>query len=83
MNPLLDTETRWLRIAEHQLTGRKIKAVRYMTKTEQSNLGWAHRPVVIELDNGHLIWPSADDEGNDAGAIFTTSKHEPVLPVMR
>lgn len=83
MNELLDNETRWTRIAHDQLVGRRIKAVRYMTETERKNMGWAHRPVVIELDNGHLVWPAADDEGNDAGVLNTTSEYQPVLPVMR
>lgn len=82
MNPLLDIETRWTRIAHDQLAGRKIQAVRYMTNEERNKLGWRSRSVVIELDNGHLIWPSADDEGNDAGAIFTTNESEPVLPII-
>jgi hypothetical protein len=38
---------------------------------------------VLELDNGHLVWPAADDEGNDAGVLNTTNEHQPVLPVMR
>ena len=83
MNEILDTETKWLRIAGDQLTGRKIKSVRYMTEKERDEFGWFCRPIVIELDNGHLIWPSADDEGNDGGAICTTDEHQPVLPVMR
>ncbi len=83
MNPLLDTETRWTRIAHDQLVGRSIKAVRYMTTEERNQMGWSRRPVVIELDNGHLVWPAADDEGNDAGVLNTTSEHQPVLPVMR
>ena len=44
--------------------------------------GVAGDSVVIELDNGVLVWPSSDDEGNDAGALFTTDKRVDTLPVI-
>jgi len=46
-------------------------------------MGWYHSPVVIVLDNGNAIFPSADDEGNNAGALFTNDDLNPVLPVLR
>jgi hypothetical protein len=33
-------------------------------------MGWARRPLVIELDDGTLMFASRDDEGNDGGALF-------------
>jgi hypothetical protein len=77
------TETRWTKIAQSALLNRTIKNVRYMTQEEADHFGWDSRAVVLELDNGHLLWPSRDDEGNDAGAIFTTDERADTLPVLR
>ena len=33
-------------------------------------MGWYKRPIVFQLDNGTLCFLSADDEGNDGGALF-------------
>lgn len=83
MSDIAELDAHWTKIAQKQLVGRKIRSVRYMTNEERDQLGWFRRPVIIELDNGHLIWPSADDEGNDGGAIFTTDERQPILPVAR
>lgn len=73
---------RWLNEAKRQLLGRKIVLVRYMLDSEMKQLGWYHRPVVMQLDNGNLVWPSQDDEGNNGGALFTNDEKQPVLPVL-
>ena len=73
----------WERKAAQVLVGRTIKAVRYLYPEEVENLGWYSRSVVFELDNGTLVWPSTDDEGNDAGALFTTDERADTLPVIR
>jgi hypothetical protein len=78
-----DTDKYWTDTATKLLKGRKIKAVRYMDHDEAASLGWRYRCVVIELDNGTLIYPSMDDEGNDAGALFTTDPKVQTLPVLR
>jgi hypothetical protein len=52
------------------LVGRTIKSVRWMLDAEQKKLNWYHAPIVIQLDDGTLLYPSRDDEGNDAGALF-------------
>ena len=76
------TVKHWEKKASLILVGRKIKAVRYLYPNEAEGLGWYGRSVVIELDNGVLIWPSTDDEGNHAGALFTTDKRADTLPVI-
>ncbi len=73
----------WEKKAAQVLVGRTIKAVRYLHPEEVENLGWCNRAVVFELDNGTLVWPSVDDEGNDAGALFTTDERAGTLPVIR
>lgn len=52
------------------LVGRTIVGVRYLDVGEISRLGITHQPVCLQLDDGALLWPMADDEGNDAGALF-------------
>jgi len=64
------TETRWVKYAQKHLLGKKIVGVRYMTQKEANNVGWYSRCVVFQLDDGTILFPSRDDEGNDAGALF-------------
>jgi hypothetical protein len=75
------TEKNWIERSEKVLLGRRILKVRYMTKKEAEEMGWDNRAIVIGLDNGTVIFPSMDDEGNNAGAIFTTDKDLPTIPV--
>lgn len=76
------TEKRWTEAARTQLLGRRIVSVRYMMPSEARSLGWEVRPVVLQLDDGNLLYASSDDEGNDAGAFFTNNAEQPVLPVL-
>ncbi len=64
------------------LVGKKIVAIRYMTDEEMDNHGWSRRALIIQLDDGTAIYPSADDEGNGAGALFTNSEEMPTIPVI-
>ncbi len=64
------------------LVGKKIVAIRYMDKTEMENHGWSSGALLIQLDDGTIIYPSCDDEGNGAGALFTNSEEMPTIPVM-
>lgn len=75
-------EKRWTDIAKKQLEGRTIVKIRYMTVPEMEDMGWYYRCVVMVLDDGNIIFPSKDDEGNDAGAIFTMDKDNNTLPVI-
>jgi hypothetical protein len=52
------------------LVGRTIVGVRYLDASKTGRLGIARQPVCLQLDDGALLWPMADDEGNDAGALF-------------
>ena len=53
------------------LIGSKIIKVDYMSNEEAEEIGWYKRPIQIHLDNGAILSPQADDEGNDGGALFT------------
>ena len=62
------------------LVGRIIKAVRYLSEAEADAHDWAFRPIVIELDDGTFIYPSQDDEGNEAGTLFTSRQDLLIIP---
>jgi hypothetical protein len=74
---------KWAVKCNKVLKGRTITSVRYMTDDEMNSLGWYSKAIVIQLDDGNLIFPSADDEGNDAGALFTNHEDLPTIPVIR
>ena len=82
MNIIQNPNEHWTQVAQTALVGRTIVGARYLTNEEARRLGWHTRSVVFELDNGHLVWPSMDDEGNGAGALFTTYPASDTLPVL-
>jgi hypothetical protein len=65
---------RWTSYAITKLLGKTIVAVRYLNSKEINTLGWSRRALVIQLSDGTILYPSADDEGNDAGALFGQAK---------
>jgi len=65
-NPL----ARWTSQAKKVLLKRTIVDVRYLNDAEMEDMGWYSRPLALFLDNGEHLIISADDEGNDGGAIF-------------
>ena len=75
-------ETRWTKKASSLLLGRTITLVRYMNDSEQEDLGWYNKAVVIQLDNGIALFPTQDDEGNGPGALYTTDGPLPIIPVI-
>lgn len=78
-----DTIQRWTDLGAGKLVGRTIIGFRYLTDEEKGHMGWDASAPVLILDDGTAIWPSADDEGNDAGALFTTLDDVPIVPVIR
>ena len=77
-----DYREEWNSRAKKLLVGKKIVKVGYLLKEETEGLGWMRSSLAIELDDGTVIWPSRDDEGNDAGALFTTNDDLPTIPVI-
>lgn len=54
------------------LEGQTIEKVGYLSpKQSKDFFGWEYQPFEIHLSNGVILTPSADDEGNNAGAIIT------------
>jgi hypothetical protein len=52
--------------------GAKVKAIRPLTSTEMSKVGWdSRRPVIaIEFDDKTVLYASRDEEGNGPGVLF-------------
>jgi hypothetical protein len=73
----------WCDIAKKMLLGRKIVGIRYLLDEEMDSLGWEERSIVLILDDGNMLFPSRDDEGNGAGALFTNDPDQPTLPVIQ
>ena len=65
-----ETAKQWADAAAKILTGRTVKAVRYLTPDEADALGWHRASLSIELDDGTVIIPSADAEYAHAWTIF-------------
>ena len=67
-----------------RLKGRRIVDVRYMTPEESAAVGFeGGRAIILQLDNDAMIYPSQDDEGNDAGVLFGCHQGEEWrLPVL-
>lgn len=60
--------------------GKTIAKVRWMMKTELKEQGWEPRdkvPVLI-LNDGSMIFPSCDEEGNAPGCLFGEEAGVPV-----
>ena len=65
-----NTKLKWLKEMEQHLLGRTIVGIRYLTNQETQDMGWENSALVLVLNDGSLIFPSTDDEGNNAGALF-------------
>jgi hypothetical protein len=74
---------RWEDTASRLLVGRTITRVRYLTRGELAVKGWNNACVVLELDDGTILFPSMDDEGNNGGALFTNIAACDAFPVIR
>ena len=73
----------WGNLASNFLVGKKIRRVRYLDDREREDIAWDSSGLVIEFEDGHWIIAMRDDEGNDAGAIWTSSQSElNVIPVI-
>ena len=64
------------------LEGRTIVGIEYMPEEEAKDMGWHKAPIMIHLDDGGILVPSMDDEGNDGGAMVTNYLHLGTIPVI-
>ena len=63
----------WEKEISEFLVGKTIKKIEYLTKKEGEEMGWNQLPLVIIFTDGSWIYPMADDEGNNGGALATSS----------
>ncbi len=74
----------WTKKIKKHLVGKKIIDVKWMTPRDaRENFAWSHQACEIYLEDGIILTPSMDDEGNNAGAIFTNLVDLPTIPVSR
>ena len=74
----------WQNLVNKHLVGRKIVKVEWLSPKETDRLfGWSFQPCEIYLDNGTVLTPSADDEGNESGSIFTNVTELGCIPCFR
>ena len=60
---------------ENPLIGRHIVGMRPLTREEMDEECWdGSAPACLVLDNGTLIFPSHDPEGNGPGCLFARDK---------
>lgn len=72
----------WNLECNKHLVGKTIKNVRYMTDKEMNDMGWYKKPLVIFFNDGSYMYASSDDEGNDAGALFTSIEGLETIPTI-
>ena len=77
-----DTRKYWTKEVAKRLEGRTIVKIEYMSEEEVKEWMWHKTPVVIHLDDGGMLIPSMDDEGNDGGAIITNDDKLGTIPVI-
>lgn len=73
---------KWEEKCSHILVGKTIKSVRYLYTVEKKDMCWFKKSLVIFFMDGSFIFPSTDNEGNDAGAYFTSIKGMEVIPTL-
>lgn len=77
-----ELKRKWVQEISEVLVGKSIVRVDYLTKEEMSELGIARSGIVLVLNDQNCIFPMSDDEGNDAGSLFTTYERLPVIPTI-
>ena len=73
---------KWGKKASDFLVGKKITQVRYLTDQEMEGIGFQSSCLAIIFNDNSYIFPMRDDEGNDAGALSTSSDELEIIPVI-
>ena len=75
---------KWEKLVNKYLVGRQIVKVKWLSAKETEEIyGWDQQPCEIYLDNGTILTPRSDDEGNESGAIGTNINELPIIPTFR
>jgi hypothetical protein len=69
-----DIREHWGNLASNFLVGKTIRRVRYLNDQEREDIAWNKSALIIEFTDGHWLIPMRDDEGNDAGSLWTSSQ---------
>ena len=79
----LSNQELWEEKARKLFEGKKIVSVRYMTEKEAEENDMDARPLCFKLNDGTIVIPLSDDEGNNGGAFQLIKKDQTyLLPVM-
>jgi hypothetical protein len=78
----MEITKKWEDRCSAKLVGKTIKYVRYQFTSEKQDLGWSKRALVIFFSDGSYMYPSSDDEGNNAGALLTSVKGLEGIPTI-
>jgi len=76
------TEKKWTADVAAKLVGKTIESVSFMSEETANEWDWYHRPLQINLSDGHQLIISKDDEGNDGGSILTSYEDLPTIPTL-
>lgn len=75
------TSKAFLKDIRQLLVGKTITKITLMTlKQSEDEMAWYSRPILIHLNDGTIIYPTVDSEGNDAGCLFTNNEKLPCIP---
>jgi hypothetical protein len=69
----------WSGDATKIFKGKVVSHIRYTDDVENQLMGWSRTPIIFFTD-GTWIMASADDEGNDGGAFFTSESDMETIP---
>ena len=76
-------KSKWENQATSAFEGKVVKRIVWLTDKESEDMMWdGSKAPVIEFTDGSWIMASSDDEGNHPGALFTSSKEIPTIPVI-
>ena len=75
---------KWQNSTRKLLVGKTITHVRYLKDEEMEGMGWHYRPAVIIFNDGSMLIPQSDDEGNEGGAMLFQDKDKKhhIIPVI-
>ena len=69
----------WSGDATKIFKGKVVSHIRYTDVDESDELGWSRTPIIVFTDGAWII-ASADDEGNDGGAFWTSESEMEIIP---
>jgi len=72
-----EIEKKLLNDINNLLVGRTIVKITIMPEDITKEFGWYNKPIILHLDNGLMIYPTADDDG---GSFLTSSETFPSIP---